>query len=83
MANSSPAFPRGTPRFLIGDDHPYVRIGIRQLLTDHFPGAAIAEAPDAAAIVAAVVRADEADLLAYITSPAFSIDGFMARKFSH
>ena len=32
---------------------------------------------------AAVVRADEADLLAYITSPAFSIDGFMARKFSH
>jgi regulator of RNase E activity RraA len=32
---------------------------------------------------AAQVRADEADLLAYIQSPAFSIDGFMARKFSH
>lgn len=56
MANHSPVPPRGAYRFLIGDDHPYVRIGVRQLLTDHFPGAEIAEAPDAAAIVAAVAR---------------------------
>jgi regulator of RNase E activity RraA len=35
------------------------------------------------AAAAATVRADEADLMAYIHSPAFSIDGFFERKFSH
>ena len=35
------------------------------------------------AAAAAQVRAEEAELLAYIDSPAFSIDGFYARKFTH
>ncbi len=35
------------------------------------------------AVAADAVRAEEAELLAYIQSPAFSIDGFYERKFTH
>ncbi|MCC7360497.1 MAG: RraA family protein [Anaerolineales bacterium] len=48
-------------------------------------GLTVIPAAIAAQVAAAadLVRADEAELLAYIQSPAFSIAGFMARKFSH
>ena len=49
-------------RFLLGDDHPFVRVGVRALLSSRFPNAAIAEAADAAAILAAV-RQEPWDLL--------------------
>ncbi len=43
------------------------------------PGAIVGQV----AAAAAQVRAEEAELLAYIESPEFNIDAFYARKFSH
>jgi regulator of RNase E activity RraA len=42
-----------------------------------------AEISDQVAEMAAKIRQEEADLMAYINSPDFSVDGFIQRKFSH
>jgi Response regulator containing CheY-like receiver domain and AraC-type DNA-binding domain len=34
-------------RILIADDHPFVRRGVKQVLTDEFPGVVIGEASTA------------------------------------
>jgi DNA-binding NarL/FixJ family response regulator len=46
----------GPYRFLLGDDHPFVRVGVRHILAENFPDAEIAEAANAADILAAVER---------------------------
>ncbi len=38
-------------RILLADDHPVVRQGVRKILADAFPGAAFAEAADAAQVL--------------------------------
>jgi DNA-binding NarL/FixJ family response regulator len=43
-------------RFLIGEDHPLVRVGLRQFLADHFHPAAVGEAATGAAIIEAVLH---------------------------
>ena len=45
-------------RILIADDHSIVRRGLRQILQEGFPTAAIEEVPDAEAMIKAIIQAE-------------------------
>ncbi len=41
------------PRFLVADDHSVVRMGVRRILAEHFPGAVITEVSNGQAVLEA------------------------------
>jgi DNA-binding NarL/FixJ family response regulator len=59
----------GRPSFIVADDHPLVRQGVRMVLESEYPDSLVTEAPDLDAVLVAVVVHPDAILLIDLDMP--------------